>query len=160
MLLAISVLQRLSSKQDITMRLGDIQNTVYNNTYFDSNEKKILLCILSLRAKRGSLVEWCMGISVYGFLTIQILYELRSWWFHFTKKNLFPICCFNWWIFEKFSSGQFLLLSEVESYEVFQIPKIAKRLQLVILLNFCITDPPSPPQIHGDLRPGDKVKLT
>ena len=52
----------------------------------------------------------------------------------------------------------------MESYEVFQIPKIAKRLQLVILLNFCITDPPSPPQIHGDLRPeqrsGDKVKLT
>ena len=34
----------------------------------------------------------------------------------------------------------------------------------VILLNFCITDPPSPPQIHGDLRSeqrsGDKVKLT
>ena len=34
----------------------------------------------------------------------------------------------------------------------------------MILLNFCITDPPSPPQIHGDLRPeqrsGDKVKLT
>ena len=40
MLLTISVLQRLRCKQDITIGLGDIQNTVYNNTYFDSIEKK------------------------------------------------------------------------------------------------------------------------
>jgi hypothetical protein len=36
---------------------------------------------------------------------------------------------------------------------VFKIAKNCKRLQLVILLNFCITDPPLPPQIHGDLPP-------
>ena len=40
MLLTISVLQRLACKQDITVGLGDIQNTVYNNTYFDSIEQK------------------------------------------------------------------------------------------------------------------------
>ena len=61
MLLAISVLQRLSSKQDITMRLGDIQNTVYNNTYFDSNEKKNTPLYFELKSQKGQ-----FGGVVYG----------------------------------------------------------------------------------------------
>ena len=53
MLLTISVLQRLPCKQDITIGLGDIQNTVYNNTYFDSIEKKNTPLDFELKSQKG-----------------------------------------------------------------------------------------------------------
>ena len=49
MLLTISVLQRLPCKQDITIGLGDIQNTVYN---FDLIEKNTPLDF-ELKSQKG-----------------------------------------------------------------------------------------------------------